>query len=298
MSSKNRNQQGVRRRWTLGLLALCAVGLAACSQEDNTPAHLRIAVLPDQKPESLHRQHDSLVKYLGRTLGVTSELILPQGYADLSAMFRKREVDLVFFGGLTFVKARRFHGAIPIATRDIDLRFTTTLLARKSAYGKTIKDFRGKRLSFGSRLSTSGHLMPRYFLQEQGLVPEMFFSEIRYSDAHDKTVEWVHSGKVDLGAANTYIVESMFEEGLHEPADFQLVWVTPPYPNYVWAVRPELNMAFQERLQQAFLALTPQNAVHRAILAKQSAGGFLPAKNSDFDELEAIAEQMDLLTVP
>jgi phosphonate transport system substrate-binding protein len=161
------------RRWSLWLLALYAVGLAACSQEHETPTHLRIAVLPDQtthlriavlpdqSAELLHRQHASLVEHLGQTLGVTSELIVPQGYADLLAMFRKREVDLVFFGGLTFVKARRFDGAVPVATRDIDLRFTTTLLTRQSAFGKTIEEFRGERFSFGSKQSTSGHLMPR-----------------------------------------------------------------------------------------------------------------------------------------
>jgi phosphonate transport system substrate-binding protein len=286
------------RRWSLWLLALYAVGLAACSQEHETPTHLRIAVLPDQSAELLHRQHASLVEHLGQTLGVTSELIVPQGYADLLAMFRKREVDLVFFGGLTFLKARRFDGAVPVATRDIDLRFTTTLLARQSASGKTIEEFRGERFSFGSKQSTSGHLMPRYYLQERGIVPETFFSEVRNSRAHDMTVNWVDSGVVDLGAVNTYILQSMFDEGLVEPTDFRIVWVTPPYPNYVWAVRPELSAAFRQRLQQAFLALTPQNPEHNAILASQSGGGFLPVHHNDFHKLETIAENLGLLTGP
>lgn len=286
------------RQWAQWLLRLCVVGLTSCSPAPETPTHLRIAVLPDQSPEQLHRQHDGLVEYLGRTLGVTSELILPQGYADMSAMFRKREVDLVFFGGLTFVKARRSHGAIPVATRDIDLRFTTTLLACPLSSGKTIEDFRGKRLSFGPMLSTSGHLMPRYFLEERGITPETFFSEVGYSRGHDKTVELVRNSEVDLGAANTYILESMVRERRIKPEEFRVVWVTPPYPNYVWAVRPNLNAAFRQRLQQAFLALTPQDAAHGTILAAQSAGGFLPAKNNDFDGLELIAQNMDLLKVP
>ena len=279
-------------------MALYAAGLAACSPEEETPTHLRIAVLPDQRPELLHRQHDPLVRYLGQTLGVTTELILPQGYADMSAMFRKGEADLVFFGGLTFVKARRFDGAVPVATRDIDLQFTTTLLARQSASGKAIEDFRGKRFSFGSKQSTSGHLMPRYFLQERGIVPETFFSKIRNSRAHDMTANWVDSGVVDLGAVNTYILQSMFDEGLLERTDFRVVWVTPPYPNYVWAVRPELSAAFRQRLQQAFLALTPQNPEHNAILASQSAGGFLPVHGDDFHKLETIAVSLGLLAGP
>jgi ABC-type phosphate/phosphonate transport system substrate-binding protein len=59
-----------------------------------------------------------------------------------------------------------------------------------------------------------------------------------------------------------------------------------------------LSAAFRQRLQQAFLSLTPQNPEHNAILASQSAGGFLPVHHNDFHKLETIAENLGLLTGP
>jgi phosphonate transport system substrate-binding protein len=286
------------KRWALWLLVLCPALVACSPPSEETPARLRIAVLPDQSPELLHRQHDSLVAYLGKTLGMPSELVLLRDYSDVSMLFHEHKVDLVYFGGLTFVNARRFDSAIPIATRDIDLRFTSTFLARQGVAGKTIEDFRGKRFSFGSKLSTSGHLMPRYFLQKRSIEPEKFFSEVRYSGAHDKTVQWILHGDVDLGVVNTYIFESMIDKGLVKRSDFRIVGVTPPYPDYVWAVRPGLSTALRQRLQQAFLALTPENPEYAEILKSQSAGGFLPVKNTDFDPLEAVAENLGLLKTP
>ena len=61
---------------------------------------------------------------------------------------------------------------------------------------------------------------------------------------------------------------------------------------------PEHAHAFRQRVQQAFLALTPQNPEHNAILASQSAGGFLPVQHSDFHKLETIAVSLGLLTGP
>jgi len=272
--------------------------VACTTPTEKTPDLLRVAVLPDQEPELLQRQHAPLVKYLEKTLGIPSELILPNDYAEMLTLFHEQKVDLVFFGGLTFVTARRFDGAVSISTRDIDLRFTSTFVTQQGSTEKTINDFRDKRFSFGSKLSTSGHLMPRHFLNEKSIEPEEFFSEVLFSGAHDKTLQWILEGNADLGAVNTYILESMIDKGLLKRSDLKVVWVTPPYPDYVWAIRPGLSKAFQQRLRQAFFALTPQNPEHAEILDNQSAGGFLPVKNKDFDQLEAIADRLNLLNAP
>jgi phosphonate transport system substrate-binding protein len=273
--------------------------LLGCSPlPDDAPARLRIAVLPDQTPVLLRQQHDPLVAYLGRSLGIPTELILPGDYAELTSLFRSNKVDLAFFGGLTFVQARRQGGAVPLVMRDIDLRLTTVFLANASSTGKTLEDFRGARLAFGSRLSTSGHLMPRYYLEKRGIVPESFFYEVRYSGSHDKTVDWVWRRQVDLGAANTAIVEQMYAKGIFRRGDLRIIWTTPPYPDYVWAAHPSLSASFQRRLRDAFLALSPQNPEHARVLASQSAGRFLPVKGDEFDSLTQAAAALGMLGDP
>ena len=158
-----------------------------------------------------------------------------------------------------------------------------------------VGDFKGRRFAFGSKLSTSGHLMPRHFLADMKIEPEAFFGEVRYSGAHDRTAIWVRDGEVDLGAANASIVDRMYAEGRLDAAEVRIVWTTPAYPDYVWAARQGLGPEVREKLIAAFLRLSPADADQARILRGVDAGGFLPARRSDFDELRQIARALGML---
>ena len=179
--------------------------------------------------------------------------------------------------------------------RDLDTRFTSFLLVGPDG-ARTIEELQGKRFSFGSPLSTSGHLMPRYFLaEEHGIRAEDFFEDIQYSEKHDRTVAWVRDGKVDAGVANSRVVQAMFADGRLETGDIHILWETPPYTNYVWAVHPKVTHASRERLRQAFLKLSIDNAGHKNILANVNAASFYPAGIRDFTELQDVMTRMGML---
>ena len=149
---------------------------------------IRVAVLPDQTEERLRERHEPLLEHLAEQTGWTFELYLPGSYKELVEGFGQRRWDLAYFGGVTFVRAAAAHGAVPLAMRDVDMKFTSTLITRKADSYHRISDLSGKRLSFGSRLSTSGHWMPRYYLKAlYGIEPESYFSEVQYSGKHDLT---------------------------------------------------------------------------------------------------------------
>ena len=166
-------------------------------------------------------------------------------------------------------------------------------LAHPDNEKKNLEDFKDAKISFGSRLSTSGHLMPRYFLTERKIDPEAFFSEVLYSGSHDKTAYWVRDGKVDLGAANNQVIRKMFREGHLKRDDIRILWETPVYSDYVWAMQPDLDKAIQSRLLDCFLALSPLNSEHRQILKALGAGGFLPANNADFALLRKVIRLLE-----
>ena len=157
------------------------------------------------------------------------------------------------------------------------------------------QDTQGLSFSFGSRLSTSGHLMPRHFLLQQGIDPESHFSEVSYSGAHDKTARLVEKGEVALGAANSHIVDTMFETRRLDPRQVRILWGTSPYADYVWAVSPDTDQAFVQRLFNAFLALSPLDERHVQILGPLDAGGFVPASLEDFTALREIAVSVGML---
>jgi len=263
-----------------------------------TPKVLRIGLLPDESEASIRARVSPLLDYLSDETDLDVELILPESYDALVRGVANDEMDLAYFGGLTFVQSHNLHDVEPLVMRDVDTYFTSYFFTHHDADGSDIKAFQNKAISFGSRLSTSGHLMPRHFLDsEHKIYPEDFFSEVHYSGAHDKTVYWVRDKKVDLGVANSEIIRRMKADGRLNENDIRIIWVSPPYHDYVWGVNQRLDLQLKRQLRDAFLGLDSARSEHEIILGKLGAGSFLPAGVEDYDNLYAIAKKLNLLEI-
>lgn len=273
--------------------------LCACAEERVDIAApsgaIRVAVLPDQSIDVLLRKHEPLMDYLERSTSLDFELVVPNDYEDLLDRFDNGHVELAWFGGLTFVRAEQRSQAVPLVLRDVDLRFTSCYLAAGSDTRTMIAQFKGEKFSFGPGLSTSGHLMPRYFLDEDGLNPEQFFASVRHSDGHDQTAKWVSEGEVALGVANCIIVQSMLADGRLNSNEIHIVQTTPSYSDYVWAVKKTLDAREKSAILNAFLELDVSVPEHRALLRLQGANVYLPAGIKDFDMVRLAARRAGLL---
>jgi len=282
----------------LGATAILLFSLTGCSNENGhleMPGVLKIGILPDESETILLKRYTPLFKYLSEELGVPYELKISKSYDTLLEQFNNKEIDLAYFGGYTFLQAYHNSRAVPLVMRDIDIYFTSYFIAKANTAESNIKDFSGKTFSFGSRLSTSGHLMPRYYLKNMNINPETYFSNIRYSGSHDTTAYWVKDGITDIGVTNSAILDKMFQDGRLKKHEIKIIWETPPYPDYVWALQSGYSTTVQTKIREAFLSLSPSNKAHAAILAHVDAGGFLPASIDDFSKLNDIALQSGLL---
>lgn len=281
---------------TFATLAL--LSLFACSGDDadtTADGSIVVALLPDQSKEALLARHTPLIDYLRNTTGLDIELVIPRDYADLVDQFDTGHIDLAWFGGLTFTQAEARSQAVPLAFRDVDLEFTSCYLADSEETRSQVREFQGADFSFGPDLSTSGHLMPRYFLENEGIYPEQFFSSIRYSNGHDQTARSVSDGAVGLGVANCFIVQSMFENGSLSHDAVRIIETTPPYSDYIWAVKAAMPQNTRTKILDALLSLDATNPRHREILRSQGANAYLPAAPGNFATVRAAAKRSGLL---
>lgn len=280
---------------TLALLgAICACDDAAGPGSFDSQT-VRIGVLPDQLPEALVQRHTPLIEYLRAATGLGVELLIADGYGDFLADFDEGRLDLAWFGGLTFVQAEYRSDAHPIVTRNVDHDFRSCFLVAGSRAERLVADFEGQRFAFASHLSTSGHLMPRYFLEQEGRIPEKFFKSVQYAGTHDQTALLVRDGVVDLGVANCLVVQNMFEDGQLLGDEVRILIKTPPYHDYVWAIRPGLPVEIESRILDAFLALDQTLPEHAAILRTQDADAYLPIGRDSFHEVRQAAASLELL---
>lgn len=272
--------------------------VTACDKtpEERQVKTLKIGLLPDRDPATLTQQYTLLFDYISKKVNKPYQLIIPKDYSELVDLFKNQSVDLAFFGGYTFVEANKSDGAVPLVMRDIDRKFLSVIAANKGKALNNIEDLQGTRFSFGSKLSTSGHLMPRYYMSKMNIFPEKYFSTVEYSQAHNKTLENVANGLVDAGVLNANVYNQMTKNDAELAEKVKVIWQSRPYPDYVWAGQSYLEQELQNDLILAFLSLNYDQENEKIILEGLDAQAFFPATINDFNELKkaiALLEQMN-----
>lgn len=277
------------------LAAVAALSLSFLSAPVGAQS-LRVSAIPDESPTELQRKFKPLGTYLEKEIGMKVDFVPVTDYAAVVEGLAVKKLDMAWLGGFTFVQARlRSGNVIPIVQRAEDRVFTSTFIAYAGSGIAKLADLKGKTFSFGSVSSTSGHLMPRYFLQQAKLDPEKDFRRVAYSGAHDATALQVESGKVDAGVLNSSVWEKLLAEKKVDTSKLKVISTTPPYFDYNWTVRGDLDAAVVKKLTDAFLKLDPKNPAHKEILDLQRASRFVTTTADNYKGIEAAARQAGLL---
>ena len=150
---------------------------------------LRVSAIPDEAPTELQRKFKPLGDYLKQETGLEVQFTPVTDSAAVVEGLANEKIDLAWLGGFTFVQAklRTQGGAQPIVQRAEDEKFTSRFIVPVASTARTLQDLKGKTFVFGSPSSTSGHLMPRFFLNQVGIRPETDFKAVAFSGAHDAT---------------------------------------------------------------------------------------------------------------
>ena len=279
----------------LVLLTAVAALLAARALAADRPV-LRVSAIPDEAPTELQRKFKPLGEYLSKELGMDVKFVPVTDYAATVEGLAGGHLDLVWYGGFTFVQARRRTGtAIPLVQREEDAHFHSKFITRVGSGIKTLQDLKGKTLAFGSESSTSGHLMPRYFLLKAGIDPNRDLARYAFSGAHDATAKWVESGKVDAGALNESVWNKLVEEKKVDTNKVQVFYTTPDFYDYNWTVRGDLDPEVVRKLKAAFLALDASRPEHKAILDLQRTKGFIETRPENYLGIEEAAKSAGLI---
>lgn len=257
---------------------------------------LRVSAIPDENPTELLRKFKPLGAYLEKETGMKVAWTPVNDYPAVVEGLAGGRIDLAWLGGFTFVQVRHRTGnAVPIAQRAEDEKFISRYIVPVNSPAKSLQDLKGKTFAFGSPSSTSGHLMPRYFLLKDGINPDKDFSRIAFSGAHDATVAFVASGRADAGVLNASVLDRLIEKGDANAKAVRVLGTTPPYYDYNWTVRGNLDPAVVKKLTAAFLKLDPANPAHKEILDLQRASKFIPTKPENYQGIEDAARAAGLL---
>ena len=258
---------------------------------------LKVSAIPDEAPTELARKFKPLGDYLEKETGMKVEYTPVTDYAAVVEGLATNKIDMAWLGGFTFVQAkiRTNGGATPIVQRAEDAVFTSKFIVPADSPVKSLSELKGKTMAFGSPSSTSGHLMPRYFLMKEGVDAGKDFKNVAFSGAHDATVAFVAGGKAEAGVLNASVMDKLLETKNPNALKVKVIATTPPYFDYNWTVRPGLDAALTKKLTEAFLKLDPNNAAHKELMGLQRASKFIATSSANYDGIEQAGRAAGLI---
>ena len=258
---------------------------------------LIMSSIPDESITELHKKFLPLTNYLEKKINMKIKFYPVTDYAAVVEGLANNKIDLAWLGGFTYIQAkiRSNNNVLPIIQREKDTRFTSVFISHKDNKVNSLEDLRKKSFSFGSPSSTSGHLMPRSFLRTKNISPEIFFSRISYSGAHDATIYSVLGKKVFAGVLNSLVWQKFLKEKPKIAKDLDVVFTSPEYYDYNWTIRKDVPEKIRRKLIQAFLNLNKNNNKHQKILNLQRANFYLKTKDENYQEIFEAARESKLI---
>ena len=280
--------------------AILGTGLGTGAFAQDKPTFVFTAI-PDQDETRLVERFTKVAEYLQDKLGVPVKYLPVKSYPAAVTAFTNGQVQLAWFGGFTGVQARaRVPGSEAIAQGAEDVAFKSFIIANSKTGLKPSKEFpkdvAGKSFTFGARASTSGRLMPEFFIRKAfaDRDPEAIFSRVGFSGDHSRTIQLVQSGAYEVGVLDYSVWELEQKAGKVDASQVSVIWESPTFPDYQWTVRGDVDKTFgsgfKAKLQSALLAVNDP-----AILSQFARSKFIAAKNSDYTPIEDVGKATKLL---
>lgn len=292
----------IYRLSTLVLVVVAVIALVGCgggsggegggSASADEP--LRVGLIPNENPEEVEAQYQPLEDYLKKELGGEVELSVPTTYNAVVEAMVSGELDLAYFGGLTYVQARQRADVHPLFTevnpRTGTTKYHSVIIVPSDSQIEKVEELEGETFAFGSVSSTSGSLYPSIMLDQEGIDYRTELGEVIYTGGHDTTAQAVVNRRVAAGGLEDRILYDLQEEGVIEKDAVRVVDKSAPIEGYPWVVRDALPDKTEEELTDAYLSIKDPE-----LLDLLRAEDYQKVQASDYDYVEKQARKLDLL---
>jgi phosphonate transport system substrate-binding protein len=273
-----------KRRLIAVLLAPAAIAIAG-----DKP--IGVGMIPDAGATQVSIQEKAPLRdYLARQMGRDVNLVIPTNYNATVEALGNGSLDFAYLGGLTYVKAHRQYGVVPLVQRSSDLEFHSLFITGSNSV-KSLADLKGRTFAFGDINSTSGHLMPYMELKQAGINVDADL-KFRYSGSHPATAKAVESGAVDAGALDETVYNSMIAEGKLDKTKVRVFYTSKPFVDYVWVARKDTTAEEREKFVQAFVGL--KEGRDDKVLQVLRGKSFVRANDENYSAIRQVAEELKM----
>ncbi|MEO2076109.1 MAG: putative selenate ABC transporter substrate-binding protein [Bacillus sp. (in: firmicutes)] len=297
------------KKWLSAIITvLLLLSLVACGQKEDkasetkkettTKEVFKIGAIPDQNAADLEKGMTAVADYLSEKTGMKVEFVPSVDYAALVTAFQRGEIHMAWFGGLTSVQAINLvPDAESFAQRPRDAEFHSVFITQEGSGIKSLNDIKGKSFTFGSESSTSGHLMPRYFISEAGIDPNKDFDgKPNFSGSHDTTYKLIEAGTYKAGALNEAVWQAAVKEGKVDTNKVKVFYTTPAFYDYNWTINSNVDDVFgkgsKKKVEDAILSITTEQ---KDITDFFQTDKFIETNNDNYKKIQKVAKELKII---
>lgn len=254
------------------------------TEEDFTQQNtVLFGAIPRDNPRIAYEKYQPLMDYLSEHTSFSIELVLKKNYDDTVTALGNGEIDIAFLGPLTYLHARSEHKAVSIlksVTEKGEPFYRSVIIAKDNDLISKLSDLKGKNFAFAAVKSTSGNLIPRFLLAEEGIHLRELNSFNNF-DYHDSVVRWVLKGKYDAGAVRQYVADKYLPLGL------KIISISGPIPTGPIVVGPKTPYTIVKEIKSSLLNINKSEEGIKILekIDPEMSGGFIEANDQDYEHI-------------
>jgi phosphonate transport system substrate-binding protein len=300
------------------------------------PEALNCGLFGGDDAEAALEGNEPIAQLLENWLGIPVEYQTGTSYNAVIESMRAGHTNCGTVGSFSYILAVQESGAEALAIStstnaepavydaSIAPAYYSVISVKKGNGINTLEDLRGKTFSFVDPASTSGHLIPKAYLLNNGIDANEELETI-FAGSHATSGLAIWEGKVDAAASTETTLYNLEAEGQIDFCGFEdgvigktrteeeikavfdacpdgsiaILAMSEPIPNSPFSVRSDLPQSLKQAIKDA-LRSTPQNPEFISAAGRwytdpnidQNLG--LPHLDSYYDPLRDVAKQLDL----
>jgi phosphonate transport system substrate-binding protein len=271
------------------MLPFARIASAAADWKAKYP-EITFAVIPAENGSGVTERYTPFVNYLSKELGIKVTLRVANDYAAVIEGQRAGNIQIGYYGPASFSRARLTGVKTDAFVIDVNSDgskgyYSVFYVLAKSPYQK-IEDLKGKNLGLVDPNSTSGNNMPRFKMNQIGIDPDTYFSQVVFTGSHENAVLALAQGTVDVcanwwNADNDSNLTRMLAKNMVKSSDgkqltkddFRIIVKSDLIINSPYAYLSELPEDMKAAIRKAFLEAADKD---KEAFAKLSDGKNLP----------------------
>lgn len=220
---------------------------------------INFGIISTESSQNLKSDWQPILDGMAKKTGMKVNAFFASDYAGIIEGMRFNKVHVAWFGNKSAMEAvDRASGEVfaQMVNADGTQGYYSHLIVHKDSPLKSLDDMlkQGKNLSFGNGdpNSTSGFLVPSYYVFAQNKIDPKTFFKLTRSANHETNALAVANKQVDVATNNSENLDKLKEKLPAKFDDLRVIWTSPLIPLDPLVIRKDLPEATKAKVRDFF----------------------------------------------